>query len=100
MIARIWHGWTTAGNADKYEAVLKGKVLPGLHRIRGYRAAHVLRREAGNEVEFAVMTLWDSMEAVNAFAGPEGRAVITQEAEKLLAHYDKDAVHYTATFVE
>ncbi len=23
MISRIWHGWTTTGNADKYEAMLK-----------------------------------------------------------------------------
>jgi hypothetical protein len=23
MISRIWHGWTTPGNADKYEALLK-----------------------------------------------------------------------------
>jgi hypothetical protein len=21
MIARIWHGWTTLGNADKYESL-------------------------------------------------------------------------------
>ena len=32
MISRIWHGWTTLGNADKYEALLKEEkvaVVPG-----------------------------------------------------------------------
>ena len=100
MIARIWHGWTRPENADTYEALLKGKVLPGIHRIRGYRGAHLLRREAGAEVEFVTITLWDSMEAVNAFSGPQGRAVIPDEAKKLLARYDAEGVAYVATFVD
>jgi hypothetical protein len=27
MIARIWHGWTTPGNADRYEAQLKEEIV-------------------------------------------------------------------------
>ena len=30
MIARVWHGYTTAGHADAYEAMLKPEPLPGL----------------------------------------------------------------------
>jgi hypothetical protein len=32
MISRIWHGWTTHENADKYERLLRAEVLPGIHR--------------------------------------------------------------------
>lgn len=27
MISRIWHGWTTPANADKYEAMLKEEIF-------------------------------------------------------------------------
>jgi hypothetical protein len=27
MISRIWHGWTTSQNADKYKALLKEEVF-------------------------------------------------------------------------
>lgn len=100
MIARVWHGWTKPENADAYQALLKTKVLPGIHRIRGYRGAHVLRRDDLAEVEFITITMWENMEAVREFSGPEGHAVVLPEAQKLLAHYDQQSVHYQAEFVE
>jgi heme-degrading monooxygenase HmoA len=30
-----------------------------------------LRREIGDETEYVLVTLWDSMEAIRGFAGPE-----------------------------
>ncbi|HZQ69944.1 MAG TPA: antibiotic biosynthesis monooxygenase [Terriglobales bacterium] len=95
MIARVWHGWTTPQNADAYESLLKTKVLPGIHRVPGYRGAHLLRRNAGAEVEFITITLFDSLEAVRAFAGEDYEtAVIIPEAHRLLARFDQKAVHY------
>src|SRR5437762_2461402 len=44
MIARIWHGWTSPGNADAYQQLLQTKILPGIHRVAGYKGAHLLRR--------------------------------------------------------
>ena len=29
MIGRIWHGWTTSKNADKYESLLKEEIFSG-----------------------------------------------------------------------
>jgi len=55
MIARLWHGWTSRDNADRYEELLKSEVLPDIHRIKGYGGAHLLRREAGDEVEFITL---------------------------------------------
>jgi heme-degrading monooxygenase HmoA len=52
MISRIWHGWTKKEDADKYEAMLRAEVLPGIHRIDGYHGAFLLRRDDGDEVEF------------------------------------------------
>ena len=100
MIARIWHGWTKPENADAYQQLLKTKILPGIHRVKGYRGAHLLRRESGREVEFITITMWDSMEAVREFAGRDrAHAVVPPEAQKLLARFDDASVHYDAEWV-
>src|SRR5262245_14634598 len=95
MIARIWHGWTTPANAQAYENLLRGEVLPGIHRIDGYRDAYLLCRDAGDEVEFVTVTLFDSLDAVKAFAGEDyERAVVLPEARSLLSRFDERSVHY------
>ena len=30
MIARIWHGWTTSGDADTCEALLREEIFTGI----------------------------------------------------------------------
>jgi hypothetical protein len=97
MIARLWHGWTTCRNADAYENLLKSEVFPRIGRIPGSAGAYLLARtpQAGGEVEFVTMTLFDSMDAVRAFAGSEfERAVVPPEAQKLLSRFDPTSVHY------
>ena len=95
MITRVWRGWTSPENADAYEELLRTKVLPELRRLPGHRGAAVLRRSAGEEVEFVVLNRFDSREDVRAFAGEDYEvAVITPEAEALLAHGDERALHY------
>ena len=37
MISRLWHGWTTHENADAYETLLRNEVLPGIHRVGGFK---------------------------------------------------------------
>jgi heme-degrading monooxygenase HmoA len=99
MIARIWHGWTSHQNADAYEQLLKTKILPGIHRVQGYGGAYLLRRPGEAETEFITITMWESMEAIREFAGPEGsHAVVPPEAQKLLKRYDPASVHYDAVW--
>ena len=71
MIARHWRGWTSPQNATAYQELLSGTVLPGLKKISGYRGGYVLRRDVAEEVEFVVVNLFDSIEAVQQFAGPD-----------------------------
>jgi heme-degrading monooxygenase HmoA len=95
MITRIWHGWTTPQNADAYEALLRSEILPGIHRVPGYRGATLLRRDLGGEVEFVTLTLFESMEAVRAFAGEDHeKAVVPAHARSLLARFDQRSAHY------
>jgi heme-degrading monooxygenase HmoA len=95
MIGRVWHGWTTRGNADAYEALLRTKILPGIHRVAGHEGAYLLRRDAGDEVEFVTLTFFTSMDAVRAFAGQDHEvAVVPAEARRLLSRFDERSVHY------
>jgi len=95
MIGRLWHGWTTHANADAYEGLLRREVLPGIHRVPGYHGAYLLRRNAGPEVEFVTLTLFESWEAVRAFAGEDFEAaVVPPAARALLARFDARSVHY------
>ena len=79
MISRIWHGWTTPANADAYEQLLRREIFVGIARrqIPGYRGIDLLRREDNATVEFVTMMLFDSLDAVRAFAGDDyERAVV------------------------
>lgn len=99
MISRLWHGWTTRANARAYEELLKSEILPGIHRIKGFRGAHLLRRDAGDEVEFVTLTYFENMDAVRAFAGEDYEvAVVPKEARKLLSRFDQRSVHYETVF--
>jgi heme-degrading monooxygenase HmoA len=95
MIARHWRGWTKAHNADAYELLLQSKVLPGLKSVDGYRGGYVFRKDGAEEVEFVVLNLFDSLEAVQRFAGPEySTPVFEPEARRLLSRIEPTATHY------
>jgi heme-degrading monooxygenase HmoA len=97
MIIRIWHGWTTAGNADKYERLLKEEVFVGIQNrhIRGFKSIQLLRREVGEEVEFVTIMSFDSPESVREFAGEDYEvAVVPAKAREVLSHFDERSQHY------
>ena len=55
----------------------------------------MLRREAGDRTEFVMVTLWDSIEALEAFAGEDyEQAVFYPEDERFLIERDLRATHY------
>jgi heme-degrading monooxygenase HmoA len=95
MIARHWRGWTKVGDADAYESLLKEKVLPALQQIAGYKGGYILRDDGPSEAEFVVVNLFDSLDAVKRFAGPDYRTpVFEPEARRLLSRVEPVALHY------
>jgi heme-degrading monooxygenase HmoA len=101
VIARVWRGWTEAADADAYERFLRTELFPEVARLDGFGGAHILRRPAPDgEVEFVTVTLFDSLDAVRAFAGEAYETpVIEPEAQRLLSRYEDRAAHYDAVFV-
>jgi hypothetical protein len=101
MIARHWRRWTSVQDAIAYENLLKDKVLPELRKIEGYGGGFVLRLDGSEEVEFVVVNLFESLEAVKRFAGPDYKIpVFEPEAEKLLRRIEAIANHYDVRAVQ
>ncbi len=97
MILRLWHGWTRPEQADAYEDLLRREIFPAIGRrgLAGYRGIQLLRRPDGGEVEFVTIMRFDSLEAVQAFAGDDYEvAVVPPPAQALLLRYDRRSRHY------
>ena len=95
MIARHWRGWTEIEDATAYENLLKNKVLPALKNIQGYKGGYILRSDGPKEAEFVVVNLFESLDAVKQFAGPDYQtAIFEPEAKELLCRVEPIANHY------
>lgn len=71
MIARTWHGVVPAAKADAYHEYLLATGVPDLRATPGNRGVYVLRRMAGDHAHFLLVSLWESLDAIRAFAGDD-----------------------------
>jgi heme-degrading monooxygenase HmoA len=95
MISRQWKGIATRGQAERYIAHLREDTFPKLAAIRGFAGASILRRESDRGTEFQIVTLWESLEAIRSFAGPDVEvAVVPPAARALLLDHESRATHY------
>ena len=95
MIARLWSARTTTQNWPAYVEHFTQNVLPELRAVAGYISSNLLKREAGREIEITVITLWRSLEAIDAFAQPDREAaVVAPNAAALLLDFDRRVRHY------
>jgi hypothetical protein len=98
MICRIWRGRTTAENAPRYEAIVRGEVIPAIEArcIRGFLTIDLMRRElpdGGNE--FATIMWFADLASVRAFMGGDyAMAHVPRSAQAVLSSFDERADHY------
>ena len=86
MILRQWRARALLADAARYPAHFRGKVLPQLRRLDGFLGGDLGQRQLGDRLEFLVLTQWDSMAAIRAFAGADvEKAVVEPEAAAALA---------------
>ena len=97
MICRLWRGWTKPENADAYESVVRGEVIPGIEarRIPGFQHIDLMKRDLGNEVEFQTLMWFENLDAIVAFMG-EDYAVshVPAAAQAVLKRFDDRAAHF------
>ena len=95
MIIREWRGRASRARAGEYPAHFRSVVVPELRAVPGFLGATLSQREEGERIEFVVLTRWQSMEAVRAFAVADlDRAVVEPGAIAALTDYDHTVRHY------
>ena len=97
-IKRVWHGWTSSKNADKYQNLLHNEVFPGIEakKIPGYKSIELFRRDLDDEVEFITIMTFDSLQNVIDFQGknyercyvPDAARLVLKRWEQVSAHYE------------
>ncbi len=99
MIARMWHGTATLAKADAYRSHFITKVAPHLKDIAGHQGAYLLQHQVDGRVEFLAVTLWDSIETIKTFSGPDpGRATVEPEGRAALLSFDEFARNYEMAY--
>ena len=97
IICRLWRGWATPENADAYERIVRGEVIPGIEarRIPGFRHIDLMKRHLDDEVEFQTLMWFDSLNSIIAFMG-EDYAVshVPAAARAVLKRFDERAAHF------
>jgi antibiotic biosynthesis monooxygenase (ABM) superfamily enzyme len=95
MIARVWRGWTAAHDADAYAEYLLETGMRAARATPGNVGASILRRVDGGRAEFVTVILFQTLDAVRGFAGPEiERAVFFPEDERFLVEREETVTHY------
>ena len=97
MICRLWRGWTTPENADAYERIVRGEVIPGIEArgIAGFRRIELMKRELADQVEFQTLMWFDSLDAIKAFVGEDySVSHVPAQARAVLKRFDERAAHY------
>ena len=99
MIARYWSARMSRDNAPKYADHLTTAVLPELKKINGYKSGTLWQREISGGIEVVVITYWESLASIRAFAGDDlETAVVADKAAALLTEYDRRVRHYDVLF--
>jgi heme-degrading monooxygenase HmoA len=95
MIAGIWRGVTRESDKDTYFKYLKQTGLEEYAAVPGNQGVWVLRRVSGGEAEFTLISLWESWDAIKAFAGADyEKAVYYPEDQRFLLQLDPRVAHY------
>ncbi len=95
MIARTWHGAVPLAKAHAYHAYLLKTGVPDYQGTPGNRGVTVLRRTEGDLAHFLLITLWESWDAIRAFAGDDvDRARYYPEDEAFLLELEPTVTHY------
>lgn len=98
MIARMWHGRTPLEKADAYALFLNERAIPDYRAIPGNLVVYILRRDEGRVSHFYTFTLWESLEAIRAFAGsPIENAKYYAEDRNFLLEFEPQVTHWNVT---
>ena len=95
MIARTWRGAVARGDGDAYAEYLNATGVSAYQGTPGNRGVWMLRRDLEEKTEFVMLTFWESMDAIKAFAGERPEvAVFYPDDDRYLIERDETATHF------
>ena len=95
MIARVWSGAVRTADADAYAAYIRDTGFAEYGRTPGNRGAWLLRRDDEGTTEFITLSLWDTVDAIRAFAGEDiEAAVLYPEDRRYFIGGESRITHY------
>ena len=95
MTARIWRGATSAADGDAYAAYLEDTGVREYRATPGNKGVLVLRQEVDGLARFTIVSLWESLDAIRAFAGDDAeRAVFYPEDDRYLVERELTVTHH------
>lgn len=97
MICRIWHGWTTTENSQRYEEIVRGEVIPAIEAraIPGFLSIDLVRRSVPEGFEFATIMWFADIDSVKAFVGEDYEAAhVPARAREVLSNFDARSTHF------
>lgn len=94
-IARIWSGRVPREKANAYEQFLRERAIPDYTSIPGNLGGIILRRDGEDYTEFTIITFWDSIDSIKAFAGEDyEKAKYYEEDKEYLLEFPEHVKHY------
>ena len=95
VIARRWTALAQSSEqSDAYVAHFEGSVRSHLENTGGFLGATVERVDADSGIEIVVVTRWESIDAIKAFAGEDADlAIVEPEARAVLSRFDHRVRH-------
>lgn len=96
MITRVWHGLVPREKADAYYELLLASGLADYRATTGNRGVFTLRRFDGELAHFVLVSFWQDVDAIRAFAGADHEraryyptdAAFLVEREPFVTHYE------------
>ena len=96
MVARIWHGHTSADKAEEYRQYLFDVGVKKIASLPGNRGVQMMVSKSPEQAEFMVVSYWDSIDAIKGYAGADYTKVhdlprdkdFLIDREPLVRHFD------------
>lgn len=95
MVGRIWRGRVKATDLAEYREHIRNTGLRDYRATPGNRFCALFTKIDGDEAEVITVSLWDNMESIQAFAGPDpALARYYPEVDHFLIEKPRFVEHY------
>jgi heme-degrading monooxygenase HmoA len=94
MIARTWKGTVRRADADEYAEYIRQTGFAEYSQTPGNKGAWMLRRDEGERTELITLSLWESEDAIRAFAGDDIEAAVLYPEDERYLIGESTITHY------